>query len=365
MNEIVEVHTSMRLMRARKLSTLVFVPLLLAVNTLAGETGPDNPRQIKGDIWAHVHNDTLTLRYEIRTDHFVADSVLFGDSCIYRRGESTEQIRDFPAAIAEASRHSITGVRQFLFGAGEHDACTFTGYGRDSSGQPVTVYQWAEILPSRVNALLQVSYGYGHFKGEGTVGDINCLLGGVGGGFSWDHPKGSLIFEASGNFGGTKKNYFAKGGTAIRYKYFFGSRTDYLPAPIGGVEFAAISAKKDDHWLRKGGEFGVEGGIALQGRFERLSYSYHTIHDGYHSVQLLMAIASSEESIGGTVFGLDFGKDFFTITLSIRAEGLDADGIARGFHRFENRPWWHRALSYASVAPLYPIALVVRLFEKK
>ncbi len=344
--------------------------------TFGGETGPDDPRQIKGDVWGKVRHDTLFVRFDIRTDHFIADSMFIlknggaWDSTavwklIHLSPRSSSEFDSLDKAIKLASRSSVCGVDTFVIGAqGTWCGLCFRAKGRDGSGQKFEDMVFPAVTAAPGGAILGFNYGYGHYGGLIGGKSTDCFISGLTVGGTNNSTKRSISVEVYGSFGGPSESQFGKWGAEGKFTYFTGDRTNYLPAPFAGVEFTRLSVKTDGLWVRRSSDLGGVVGVGLHGRFERLAYTYHTTQHGFHDVQLFMAVSSAGESRVGTVFRLEANKNLLTVGLALRAEGLDADGVAIGFHRFENRPWWHRALSYASIAPFMPLVLIGKAFQK-
>ncbi len=343
---------------------------------MAGETGPDDPRQIKGDVWGRKSHDTLFVRYDIRTDHFIADSIFILKSgtawdtsavwrLIYMSSKPTSELDSLLKEIKLASQVSVCGVDTIVIGAaGTWNRVCFRAKGRDENGQEFQDMVFPAVSAAPGGVILGLNYGYGRYEKASTGIRTACFISGLTVGGINNTDKRCISVEVFGSFGGPSENQFGKWGAEGRLTYFSGDRTNYLPAPFAGIEFTRLSVKSDGSWVRRSSDIGGLAGVGFHGRFERLTYAYHTTQHGFHDLQLFMAVSSAGESRVGTVFRLEANRNLLTVGLALRAEGLDADGVAIGFHRFENRPWWHRALSYASIAPFMPIVLIAKAFQK-
>ncbi len=105
---------------------------------------------------------------------------------------------------------------------------------------------------------------------------------------------------------------------------------------------------------------GVELGIRIDGPFEGLRYSFDTSMDGYHRVDLTMALTAHADGSerAGTMFSLYRGDyaDGFGVKLF-----LEGWGGAKSLKYFNNRPLWHKGLSIVGWIPLSPFIYLMSL----
>jgi hypothetical protein len=155
-------------------------------------------------------------------------------------------------------------------------------------------------------------------------------------------------------------------GVPISCRYRFGTQADFLPSVMVGLKRSVLYAKKDDVEVALD-RWGAEGGLAIEGPFERLSYRYCTALGGYHRAGLYLAFFNR----GAVRMGTRYEYYHFENTDMVRVlfvwEGISDDGFTMNgwqtnLPRFDNRPWWHKGLAYVSVAPLLGIAEVLKLF---
>lgn len=348
------------------------IPFLFAFPSVAAASECDSPiyhrpMWVVGDIQSTTRNDTLFLRYDLRTNDFVADSIFvrLDPACpdstrrvIYRRTPSIDQIGNLRSAIRQAESTSITGTEAFPTGDGAYASCDFEVYGIDEYGGKRQGCDRAMIRQDGGAFVLQSRYGSGGFRPSGSDKEVNRVLLGFGLGFILDKAKSSVNLEFSGDYGGSHRNYLDRQEFQLGYKYYTGTRINYAPALFGRLEYGTFSAKKDGDWLRKRRQFGIGIGVGFKGRFEELSYSYHTAQNGYHSVELFLATFSRENSRVGSVFAIDVNKETAIFRLIFRAE------IANGFCRYNDRPRWHRLPAYSSFIPFFALYGVDYLTEQ-
>ena len=126
---------------------------------------------------------------------------------------------------------------------------------------------------------------------------------------------------------------------------------NFMPSFHAATKLSKIKFKIDDTEYRNlkwGGEFG----IAFEGPFERFGYFYSTSGGGYHSFEIFLASGSNFNAKAGTRYLFQRSDNIWMIKASIYIQGWDSLAGQSGFQRENNRPFFHKALSYIGFAPV-------------
>ncbi len=129
-----------------------------------------------------------------------------------------------------------------------------------------------------------------------------------------------------------------------------GERDRWYPAPFVDVKYSKFRILDDPVEYHKNG-FGVGAGVMLEGRFERLSYSYNTNVGGYHRIDFLAALGAGPRSKAGTMYSFYYGDDLRLFRIRYYFEVT-----TRGYHEMEyndDRSFIQKSLAAGIFAPVY------------
>ncbi len=162
----------------------------------------------------------------------------------------------------------------------------------------------------------------------------------------------------------TGDDFVVKEAIPIQFRYYLGNRTDFLPSASVALKWSAMHVKSGDYDIEPK-EWGAEAGVAIEGPFERLSYSYCTGIDGYHKIGLtLVRFRTGLWTIGTQYEYYRFGNtDMFRITGVMEGfSGAGGVGLGHGatdLEWYNNRPWWYKGLAWVGLVPIAVVATVV------
>jgi hypothetical protein len=168
----------------------------------------------------------------------------------------------------------------------------------------------------------------------------------------------------------TGDDFVVKEAIPLKLSYYLGNRGDFLPSFSVAAKWSALHSTTGDFDFEKK-QWGGEAGIAIDGPFERLSYSYCNALGGYHKFGLTL----HRIRIGSWTMGTQYeyyrfdNTDMFRITGSFAegsnfATGLGIGHGATDLQWHNDRPWWYKGVSYAGVLilPAAAIAGIIYIF---
>jgi hypothetical protein len=206
-----------------------------------------------------------------------------------------------------------------------------------------------------------VAFGYYAIDAPPTA-PRDGFVGSFGGAVDlwWVSERVSLGFDVHVNFSNDEPFTFAE-APRLNWRHHFGGVTDaWRPALDLGGTYSLVDNERGGASHRRE-ELGGSFGAALVGPWESFSYRYDTALGGYHVATIDVLGTSAGTLRGGTRFEYVHGPRFDTVRAALVIEGLGMN--MRDLQRpGGERPWWHRALSYASMLPLAviiaPFALI-------
>lgn len=202
-----------------------------------------------------------------------------------------------------------------------------------------------------------VAYGY-YASDLPATAPRDGLVGSFAGALDlwWVSERFSLGFDAQINFDNEEPFTFAEAPRLV-WRHHFGGVTDaWRPALDLGGTYSLVHNERAGESYREE-ELGASVGAAVIGPWETFAYRYHTALGGYHSVSVDVLGTSAGTLRAGTRFEYLRGRDFESVRAALVLEGLGMN--MRDLHRpADERPFWYEAVSYASMAPLLPFALL-------
>ena len=159
-------------------------------------------------------------------------------------------------------------------------------------------------------------------------------------------------------------DFTAKEAVPISARYYLGNRTDFLPSIFVAPKYSTLHVIKDKVDFEDK-EWGVETGLAIEGPFERLSYSYCTGLGGYHKASLYLAVFRTGSWTGGTRYEYYHYDNTEMFRVMGVIEGFPmggGSGLGHGatdLSHLNNRPLPHKVLAYAGMAPLVAVMFLL------
>lgn len=364
--------------------TGLFITLLIAlilVSKCDALHYPVHPERVYGHLEHRIENDSVIISYDLKIlDHPELIRLHMSWSCAETAW--SQLAKNSPIVIysvdsagtssAKGSTVKITSDGILVKGKVTvplFAECKPAGCDIEASGHTDTA--WSETKWVDFERGLSVTFSmlppYGMAWYESTLDSATTKRGIAGAieanlGFSIHH----LLFEASYRLT-LGSRFRVREGVPISLRYYLGNGTDFLPSVSIGPKYSVLYAKKDDIEFVLD-RWGVESGIAIEGPFERLSYSYCTSLGGYHKAGIFLAFTQAEQLTAGTRY--EYYKfentEMFRVMFAVEGisdnEDLGLRHVPTDLERVNNRPWWHKGLAYAGVAPFMGIAAVLKLF---
>ena len=162
-------------------------------------------------------------------------------------------------------------------------------------------------------------------------------------------------------------DFTAKEAVPMSVRYYLGNRTDFLPSIYVAPKYSTLHVIKDRIDFEDK-EWGVETGLAIQGPFEQLSYSYCTGLGGYHKASLYLAVFRMGSWTGGTryeYYHYDNTEMFRVMGVIQGFPTGGGTGVGHGatdLSYLNNRPIPHKVLAYAGMAPLVVAMVLLSAF---
>jgi len=334
--------------------------------------GPGEEDRIFGHLDDHYHHDTLEISYDltIRGDAdrvvlrplFICSDKTNGKRSI-RRPEILIFTVDstFPRPVS-GSTHTLTSEGLQLKGrtalAIDKD-CHVQGCSVEASGTDDTAWvqtRWTRFHPNGVLSLSLVPpYGAAWYHSRLAPDTTKMGLAGAIGfyiAYDIDHFQFEATYRVTGGQG-----LLAKEAIPFTVRYYPGNRTDFIPSFSLSPKYSTLCIAKSMALYEKKA-WGVEAGIAFEGPFERLSYSYCTGIGGYHKIGLYLTTFR----IGVWKMGTRYEYCHYDHTDMVRVMGV-MEGFSGGggggpgpsetdLYWENNRPGWHQVLAIAGMVPL-------------
>ncbi len=321
---------------------------------------------IKGDIDYRWSGDTMIFDYEVQILDFRPDSLwLRADSAYALFFQDSNQIWVDPGCVIDTSGEGYYFTGSMAVPDFPKNLPHYTGFIAKGDDSVESVYSWRRkrLRPYPLKILFDI-WGAGYAMGELTKEDTrHAAIFGIE--FGFQVPLAHSDILVSTMYRGNLSDSYAvtlNEPLAIRYKYLPYGRTSMVPAVTVGFKNTRLGLARDPVEYRKS-EWGLEAGISFEGAFERLSYSYSTGVDSYHTVSVMIASFSAGYGRTGTTFEYVHHDrmDMFRIQMHLEGAGWDI-GESETLERINRRPFWHKALSKAAALPFLPLWGVFKLF---
>jgi len=356
--------------RVRPWLTSIAVLLLFICSTNAFDR-PQNDH-IYGHLEKHIRHDTLIISYNL-TIRGGPDLVILTPLFLCSDAPDLSAPSQKPAitiykadTIPEPSSLGSTGaVPKDLHLKGKVAVpiptyCRFRGCSVDASGGPRSARwyssQWVELGPVGLLSLSIIPpIGGAWYK---SMLDSATTKKGLAFGIEFNamFDIGHFRFEPSYHLT-LGDDFTAKEATPISLRYYPGNRTDFLPSIYVAPKYSTLHVIKDKIDFQDK-EWGLEAGLAIEGPFERLSYSYCTGLGGYHKASLYLAVFRTGPFTGGTRYEYYHYDNTEMFRVMGVIEGFPmggGTGLGHGatdLSCLNNRPIPHKVLAYAGMAPL-------------
>lgn len=361
---------------------LAFILLLATSLSVQAAEKPDTC-DIKGKFDYRIKNDTVYIIYTLYPENFQADSFVIKCSAghtiiaennppvenhllIYKTGEPLPFENNWRKCYLEKDQLILKGeikipMIEDWFWVGAEGRYTDQNDEEQSFDRSIVISKYWLSFGMECWA---PSFGYfksdkqPHYKKEGIF---------LGYGFSWQINGMKWKTELSTSWTGLGPNFSFSEPFRLNYTFYTGTRNNYMPHFFAGGKFSKLKLKKGDNKFYNT-DWGAEVGVGIEGPFERLSYTYSTNQDGYHTFELFLPIMSSDNAKMGTRFVFQKSKDVWLIRAGIHLDGLQmfmaepGSGKLLGYKN--NRTFIQKGLSYAFTVPLIPIYLIFGAFDK-
>ena len=330
-----------------------------------------------GDFVSSYRHDTLILKYNLVLKNLVPDSMTINiDDCaggklttvsflagdisiphdreaIFRNAEGVPFANEWRTVTLSGNRLRCAGtVRAPLM-----------GHSTKMLSVSAFAYAGADTLPkARCDEWLSQEYGgvygsiclptWGYYSSHPNerLDKHGPLVGydvGLGGGNS----RYSFVILTS--WSGTGKQFTFSEPLVLRYGRYVGERQRLALGPFGGLKLTKIQHVIDEERYQKL-KWGVECGLSVEMPFERLSYSYSTPANGYHTVELLLCSTSGKTGYRmGTLFTARFQDHIWMIQMGFQVEGTVGDGVP--LLREDRRPFIIRAIARSGELPMWAV----------
>ena len=378
---------------------LIFIIIILLYSpqfSQAANTVKDTA-SIHGEVIRKDKGDTCSIYYDLIIDNFTPDTVLisFWSRWLIKISPTDNNKNAFRDSINQVilytfedslpynnvlKRVSKVGKQLFLKGSfqiqknslkGNNLYCVIKAKYTDKQdttkkqllyNQQFLVSLWGGMgmelwLPS-----------YGYFKSKYPQPfDKEGLF--LGYGFSFEINGLHWRSVLSLSWSGLGKNFSFSEPLRLGFRYYTGSRINFMPQFYTGAKLSKLKLKKND-FEYKNNEWGVDFGLAFESRFERIGYHYSTPQGGYHTFELYVASESIGNAKLGTRYLFQKTDNIWMIRVSLHLEGLDIDMFDRkkDLKRYNNHNIFHKILSVAGVGivvPIYIISIPIKALTKE
>ncbi len=225
---------------------------------------------------------------------------------------------------------------------------------------------WVEFSPYGIvdfTFLPPVSFGYQWSKADEHHSD-QCLAFGAGLTATYTYRNWQVRCSYSGMWG---SDFAAQEIVPLAARRYVGNRNRLAGSVELGTAYSTLRVSPPE-WRFDNNEWGAIVGAAIDGPFERLSYRYCSALDGYHTVGLSFATFRTGNLRLGTTYEYVHYEHTEMFRVLLMVEGLPTGGgigLGHGstdLDSYNNRPWWHKALSVPALVPavvvVYAIGIV-------
>ncbi len=363
--------------------------ILLLLCQISTASVPKDTASFKGEVNFYDKNDTLYISFHITPFNFDADSIRlriynfsknlkidannYKDSTetiiIYRRTETIPSQNNWKKIYRKNDKIYIDGNIKVPLDGESYEvwSCHFWGLYKDGTekaqdlrGSLQTNKMWFGVgmgfLMSGAG-YFQSDFEYpldkkGTFFGHHLSMQLNFI---------------KYRFELSTSWSGLGKNFTFSEPFRTEYRYYTGTRNNFLPQLFIAGKLTKIKLKEnlnDKEFSFNDKKWGAEAGIAFEGPFERIGYSYSTAFGGYHTFELLIADQSSGNSKLGTRYTFIKKDNLWTIGISVHLENWNESMLEGEYSikREYNRPFLQKIISYGGAIAL-PTLGVIKAYE--
>ena len=341
---------------------------------------------IRGNIEMVSKGDTLYVLYHLTPEYFEPDSVKIrfvsrtfeilidvndyslgqNEIVVYKRGEEILLERYWRKVSFKRGRLYFDGkVKIPLKGNNDFKGyCSIIGYYTDEEEKTTYVYVRRDNAPYFGMGMEMYLPSYGYFESSfNQPFDKKELFLGFGGELAYIDKKFRIALSSS--WSGLGTDFAFSDPLRLEYRYHTGRSNNFLPSLFTAAKLSKIKFIIDEVEYREF-DWGVEFGIATEGPFERIGYSYSTTLGGFHTVELFLAFFSDHNAKIGTRFTFQKAEDVWMFRIATHIQGADVDSHVKGntLSRENRRPLPHKILSTLGGLPALA-AYIPYLFGKK
>lgn len=352
---------------------LTFIAVIILASSAAATYRPNPQERVFGHLEHRVNHDTLYISYNLTIQGgavqvileplFILPEPVDGPVStkrlrlvIYSKDSAaTESLRGYTERSTSRGLRLKGKVSVLIYPSSRVRGCSVKASGVDNIGE-WSDSKWVEFSPIGTLSLsLLPPIGGAWYK---STLDSSTAKKGVAFGIEFyaSLDIGHFRFEPSYHLT-IDDDFTAKEAVPIAVQYYFGNRTDFLPSFFAAPKYSTLHTIKDKVDFEEK-EWGVETGLAIEGPFERLSYSYCSGLGGYHKASLYLSVFRAGSWTGGTRYEYYHYDNTEMFRVMGVIEGFPMGGGAGIGHGatdlsyLNNRPIPHKVLAYAGMAPL-------------
>ena len=345
--------------------------IILAILAVALNGCPPPPPTLTGEVKPRRTADTVTIDYDFKLDGhywnldsvFLAlpdlDTTLNNDSVIFSPEGDLTSI--YPNRYQEGTerKYELRGSMNFLVDdtvAIKEYKVWMAHYHRRG------IYGWrfrSDHLPAQG---MFGSAGFAFFDKAVFPGSVRGATGTVSSdfelGYIVDNERLTARFFTGGQFSDTDNDDETHDkrtlwdAATIGLMYHQGKRNHLMPSPFVNFQYSRLRILDDPEEYRSN-DLGIEAGVMVERKFQRLAYSYNTNHGGYHRIDFLAAFKAGPRAKMGTVYSFYHGDELkmFRMRLYFEIVIVD-DGYDSMFYR-DKQSFLQKSLAYGPFAPFF------------
>jgi len=308
-------------------------------------------------------SDSLPITYTINAVNRPTDSIVLTLYQPYAFSKS-EKIYPGPGQDSPHShprRIQNTGDRLIITGiiniATTREAlselrCRVTEYYTNEYGHPVKNMEYLDVMkvaPYRLLGFMEYPLPYTFYGIKRPAADKSGFLFSYAGGVIFEGT--GFRFSVSSMWNGFGKHASFSEPLRIEPRLYTGDRMSAMPQLFAAGVYSRLRLKDGESEFRES-EWGVSGGLAIETKFERFSYSYTSNNGGYHTLEAFFNVFEDGKKTG-TKYAVCLGDDLWMVRISFLTESFTKSPGYRASLNNKERPLWHTMLAIGGFLPQY------------